>query len=73
MDSDRYAKLRRDRLRAAGYCINGAGHGPPAWGKTKCLRCIETHRKGAERAVQQLRSPAKWTWNETTLCWERKT
>lgn len=36
------SKLRRDRLRDAGHCINGASHPPPI--RTKCIRCVATHR-----------------------------
>lgn len=40
----RYMRERRAELRAAKLCINGAPHGAPVPGTTKCARCIEVHR-----------------------------
>jgi hypothetical protein len=39
------ARLRRAGLLRDGLCINGAIHGAPMPGRTKCARCIETHRR----------------------------
>lgn len=43
------AKSTRLRLRNSGICINGSWHGPPEAGKTKCTRCLETHRRSNKR------------------------
>lgn len=43
------AARRRARLRADGTCINAISHGPPEEGKTKCMRCLEVHRKSNKR------------------------
>ncbi len=39
------ARLRRAELLRDGLCINGASHGAPKPGYTKCARCVETHRR----------------------------
>ncbi len=41
------SKRRRDRLRAAGACINGPSHAAPVAGGTKCARCVEVHGRSA--------------------------
>lgn len=38
------SKVRRDKLRAAGLCLNGPLHGPATDG-VLCRPCRETHRK----------------------------
>lgn len=47
------AKLRRDELSAAGYCINGKLHGPPVAPKKRCAWCIRVHRVGVEKALEE--------------------
>lgn len=42
----RYAKRRRDALRAAKLCINGASHGPATHGRL-CATCRDVHRESA--------------------------
>lgn len=41
-----YAKTRRSSLKAAGLCINGAGHGKATHG-VRCERCYKTHGETA--------------------------
>lgn len=56
-NKDRYNKSRRDRLRRAGYCINGKSHGKPKKG-TKCKRCVEVH-SGKASSLKQKRAQAR--------------
>lgn len=44
-----YTRKHRARLRTRGVCINGANHGPPEPGKTKCTACLVVHRKSNKR------------------------
>lgn len=41
----RRSQNRRNRLKAAGLCINGKAHERPQPGHTKCPSCVETHRR----------------------------
>ncbi len=45
MNNPTYAKTRRDRLRAAGLCINGDRHGKATHG-VLCARCRIVHNRG---------------------------
>lgn len=40
---------RRFRLASKKLCINGASHGAPEPGKTKCTACLVQHRKSNRR------------------------
>lgn len=47
------AKMRRDRLRALGVCLNGEAHGKATHG-VLCGRCRDVHRRGAKQARQEM-------------------
>ena len=53
------ARRYRERLKARGLCVNGATHGAPEAGKTKCPRCLEEQRIRNNKSGPALRAKAK--------------
>jgi hypothetical protein len=57
-EANSYASARRNRNEAAGKCINGEHHGPPAHPKKRCAWCVLVHRVGSAKALQLAANPS---------------
>lgn len=70
--ADPKGKIRRDKLKELGICINGqlpedarsgrlferplVEHGPPVTKGGKCQRCVDVHKKSYRRARERLKA-----------------